>query len=152
MDKYDSREDTIRHINMVGRTIKKLVVEMQRRAVAHDYSKLQSPEKEAFDKTTPLLNGLTYGSAEYKQALASMKPALEHHYANNSHHPEHYENGIDGMDLIDLLEMLVDWYCSSKRHEDGDIFKSLEINKERFGYSDQLASVFKNTLERYIIN
>ena len=32
---------------------------------------------------------LTYGSDEYKACLTEMKPALDHHYAANRHHPEH---------------------------------------------------------------
>lgn len=43
------------------------------------------------------------GCDEYRACLREMKPALEHHYASNSHHPEHYSNGIQGMSLFDLL-------------------------------------------------
>ena len=50
------------------------------------------------------------------------------------------------MSLIDLVEMLADWKAASLRHADGDIIKSLEINKKRFGISDQLAEMFENTV------
>ena len=43
------------------------------------------------------------------------KDGIEHHYAVNSHHPEHYEAGIAGMSLFDLIEMLVDWKAASER-------------------------------------
>jgi len=33
------------------------------------------------------------------------------------------------------------------RHNDGDIMKSIEINKERFGLSDQLAQILRNSVE-----
>jgi len=36
------------------------------------------------------------------------KIAFEHHYANNSHHPE-YHNHLDEMTDIDLIEMVCDW-------------------------------------------
>jgi len=39
---------------------------------------------------TPKLAGSTYGSEEYKAFLGQMKPALDHHYAVNDHHPEHF--------------------------------------------------------------
>ena len=78
-----------------------------------------------------------------------MKPALDHHYAVNSHHPEHYPNGIDDMDLVDLVELTCDWIASSKRHEDGNIYKSISLNKDRFGMSDQLCRILENTVNHY---
>ena len=78
--------------------------------------------------------------------MAKMKPALDHHYANNSHHPEHFENGVDDMTLIDLVEMLADWKAATMRHADGDIWKSLEIQREKLGLSDQLVKIFANTI------
>ena len=74
-----------------------------------------------------------------------MKPALDHHYENNRHHPEHFKNGIKDMTLIDLIEMFCDWKTSSERHESGSILSSIDINKERFGYSEELASILLNT-------
>ena len=78
-----------------------------------------------------------------------MKLAMNHHYAQNSHHPEHYDNGINDMDLIDLIEMICDWKAASERHADGNIFESIKINKQRFNISDQLERIFINTAKRY---
>jgi len=118
---------------------------LNQRSEDHDQSKLVSPEKEVFDKFTPKLATSTYGSEEYKGFLAAMKPALDHHYAKNSHHPEHYENGIQGMSLLDLIEMLCDWKAATMRHNDGDLAKSIEINQKRFGYSEELKGILINT-------
>jgi len=141
----DQRFKTMRHIeavrNHIGLCIKELLV----RAEKHDQSKLESPEKEQFDEFTAKLRGSTYGSPEYKAFLKDMKPTLDHHYANNRHHPEHFKNGIKDMNLIDLLEMLCDWKSSSMRHNDGNILKSIEINQERFGYSEDLRKILENT-------
>jgi hypothetical protein len=115
------------------------------RVTHHDESKLQEPEKSMFDEFTPKLRDSTYGSDEYKGFLAQMGEALQHHYANNRHHPEHFENGVAGMTLVDLVEMLADWKAATERHADGDLGKSLEIQKERFGISDQLSSILHNT-------
>ena len=87
---------------------------------------------------------------EYKSFLAGLKPALDIHYKNNRHHPEHFANGIKDMTLLDLLEMLCDWKASSERHADGDIYRSIEINQSRFGYSDELKTILKNTID-YLI-
>lgn len=143
--KYDSTKDTLEHIKKVSMYLNKAAIEIMERANRHDDSKLKNPEKELFDKLTPKLKNLTYNSKEYKESLKELEPALKHHYENNSHHPEHYENGIDGMDLFDILEMFFDWKAASERHNDGDFKKSIEINKERFNMDEQLYNIFLNT-------
>ena len=147
MEKYNSIYDTMGHINEVRININKVTTKLAERAAIHDVSKIKAPEVDLFDKYTPLLKGVTYGSDLYTQYLKELKVALDHHYANNRHHPEHYENGIQGMSLIDIVEMLCDWLAATKRHADGDIMKSIEINQTRFGYSDDLAMIFKNTVK-----
>lgn len=142
---YDSYHDTQEHINKVRENIGKVQDNLLERALYHDESKLSSPEKEVFDRVTPRLKELTYGSDEYKEQLADMKVALDHHYAANSHHPEHYENGVNGMSLLDVLEMLADWKAATERHTDGNLSKSMDINKERFDISDQLYEILLNT-------
>jgi hypothetical protein len=144
-ERYSSIPETKNHIVMVGRYLSEIIMELYARAAEHDKSKMETPEVEMFDEFTPKLKGMTYGSEEYKQCLAAMAPALAHHYQKNRHHPEHYKNGISGMSLIDLIEMFCDWLAATKRHEDGDIFKSISINAKRFGYDTILASVLKNT-------
>lgn len=144
---YDSRADTLAHIKRVNELMVKCAIELQKRGMIHDDSKLVEPEKSTFDVCTLKLKAMAYGSAEYKAALAELKPALDHHYAANSHHPEHYENGVDGMDLFDLVEMLMDWKAATERMKDGgDIVKSLEINRARFNISPQLESILANTI------
>lgn len=146
MSKYDSAQETQEHINTVAAFLLEIATRLALRSMEHDKSKLESPEKEMFDEATPKLKGLTYGSDEYKRALAEMGEALRHHYANNSHHPEHYENGINGMNLLDLVEMLCDWKAATLRHDDGNLMRSLDINRERFEISEQLTQILENTV------
>jgi len=145
---YDSKADTLLHIKRVNQLLTEASTELIRRANIHDNSKLESPEKELFDEYTPKLKNCTYGSSEYKDFLSGLKVALDHHYKNNSHHPEHYENGVNGFDLFDLMEMFFDWKAAGERHADGNIMKSIEINKERFKLSDQVCDIFKNTVHK----
>lgn len=146
MDKtYDSRPDTMAHIERVQELLCGVSGRLIERANIHDASKVRSPEKEVFDEYTPKLKNLTYGSDEYKIALEGLGVALEHHYANNSHHPQHFLNGVNGMSLFDIMEMFVDWKAAGERHADGNFSESLRINKERFEISDQLADIFENT-------
>ncbi|MBT3209882.1 MAG: hypothetical protein HN347_16180 [Bacteroidetes bacterium] len=145
---YNSKADTLQHIKRVNELLMTAVSELLIRAGKHDNSKFESPEKELFDEYTPKLKDCTYGSDEYKEFLKGLKVALDHHYANNSHHPEHYKNGVNGFDVFDLVEMLFDWKAATERHNNGDIRKSIEINKERFGLSEQLCDILRNTVDR----
>lgn len=143
----ESKFKTMRHIETVRNYLAMVIQEFLERSVKHDQSKLQTPEVEIFEIYTPKLRDCTYGSDEYKGYMKEMKVAIDHHNKNNSHHPEHYEDGINGMNLFDLIEMLCDWKSAGLRHNDGDIYKSLEINKKRFGVDDQLFKVLKNTVD-----
>lgn len=55
-------------------------------------------------------------------------------------------SSINEMNLFDVLEMLIDWVAATKRHNDGDINKSIEINTKRFFLSPQLVEILKNTV------
>lgn len=138
--------DTFRHIERVRNLLNSVQIALMHRQERHDQTKLCSPEVEAFTEYTDKLKSLSYGSAEYNACKAAMKPALDHHYANNRHHPEHFKNGINDMTLIDLIEMLCDWKASSERHTDGNIRKSIEVNGNRFNMTPQLVKIFENTV------
>lgn len=143
----DQRFKTMRHIEAVRNYLTQCVRELLERAERHDQSKLESPEREVFDEFTPKLRGVTYGSEQYRDLCRQMKPAIEHHHKNNSHHPEYYKDGIEGMNLFDLVEMLCDWKAASMRHDDGDVFTSLAINADRFGMSPQLKNILSHTIK-----
>lgn len=145
--RYDSYPETLNHISTVRKYIGAIVKRLWQRAIDHDATKLIEPEKSMYDEHAPKFRSLTYGSAEYRQSLADMGEALNHHYKHNTHHPEHYENGINGMTLLDVFEMLADWKAVTERHADGDMQKSLLINKERFGISEQLLEILQNTIK-----
>lgn len=146
--KYDSKADTLLHIKRVSQLLNEAAIKLIERGNSHDNSKLSEPEKSEFDRLTPLLKTLTYGSEEYKASLTELQVALKHHYANNSHHPEHYENGVNGFDLFDLMEMFFDWKAATERTKGGNIYKSIEHNKKRFDLSEQVCQIFMNTAER----
>lgn len=149
MNRDDVIRSTASHIMRVGEVISERISELSLRAVRHDQSKWSEEEWPAFEVATPRLAYLTYGSPEYKESLNSIRPALNHHNAANSHHPEHFENGINGMQLLDLVEMLCDWKAATERHNDGNIRRSLEINAERFGIDPQLKQILKNSIDAW---
>ncbi|MGI5223550.1 DUF5662 family protein [Actinoallomurus sp. CA-142502] len=146
---YDSTADTLKHAQRVGELMAPLIAELVNRSVRHDRSKTEPPELEVFNEFTPKLRDSTYGCEEYHGHLAAMQAGLEHHYANNRHHPEHHARGISGMTLVDLIEMLADWRAASERHADGSLTKSLTIQRKRFGIDDQLNEILWNTAREY---
>lgn len=145
---YDSTDDTKEHINKVRDAIKQVRSSLAVRGVIHDASKLQEPEKSLYDTYKPRIQEVElefgYGSPEYESMVKELDPAFRHHFENNRHHPEYFENGINGMTLIDLVEMFCDWKAAASRYGKSP---NIESNKKRFGMSDQLAEIFQNTLK-----
>lgn len=149
MEEKDWRSDTEKHIDKVGKYMQHVRVMLGHREDNHDQSKLESPEKELFEEYEDKLSKVTYDSDEYWALMKKLEPAIEHHYKRNRHHPEHWDNGIEDMNLIDIVEMFCDWWAASERHQDGNIFESIEKNKERFDLSDQLVEILKNTVSEF---
>lgn len=142
-----SKLDTMRHIERVQQLILYMIDNLYARAIAHDQSKLESPEVEGFAEAAYQLANVEYNSEEYHASKENLQATLDHHYANNRHHPEHHKEGINDMNLLDLMEMLVDWKAGAERTKNGNIRKSVETNAERFGMSEQLKRIFENTVK-----
>lgn len=145
----DHDSETLKHVNCVRENLWTLIKELDKRAQVHDASKFEEPERSVFAENTPKLAKTEYGTPEYTELLKEVKVAIDHHYAKNTHHPEHWPKGIEDMDLLDLVEMLSDWAAATKRNKNGNIHKSIEINQTRFGISEQLSKIFTNTVNRY---
>lgn len=137
--------DTYEHIRMVQHKMNLLCKELLSRAENHDKSKLESPEVEIFGNA-PDLSSMEYNSPAYKESLDKIKPALDHHYANNRHHPQFFKNGVNDMNILDVVEMLCDWASSCKRNKNGNLRKSIEVNGDRFGMSPQLVKILENSV------
>lgn len=138
--------EAIKHIHRVRYFLYLMIQELDNRARLHDQSKLESPESEIFGEFTPELAKTEYNSPEYKALLEKVKPAIDHHYSKNRHHPEHWPNGINDMTLIDLVEMISDWRAATERNKNGNIRTSIEKNTDRYGMSPQLAQIMQNTV------
>lgn len=146
-DRMDSTFDTQDHIGKVQKRIQEIRANLAARAIKHDASKLEEPEKRGYDQLTTRLADVQYGTDEYRAALEEARDTIAHHYAANDHHPEHYENGIAGMSLPALVEMFCDWRAAADRTKQGSIMASLEHNRVRFGIDDQLYSILVNTVK-----
>lgn len=150
IEELKTNAETQKHVDLVRLLLKDFAIQLLDRGVEHDRSKFSEEELPVFTEYTQKLKGTTYGSDEYKKYLAEMKPALDHHYASNRHHPEHFSDGIRGMTLVDLVEMLFDWWASTQRHADGDIFRSITLNEKRFNIPPELSDIFRNTIKSFV--
>jgi hypothetical protein len=144
-----SEKETLEHKQMVSHYMNLIIRDLIYRAEHHDDSKLGPDEVPYFDEHTETIKDITYNSAKDHETLAKLKPALDHHYTNNRHHPQHFPNGIRDMNLVDVVEMLCDWKASSLRHRDGNILKSLTENQKKFDYSTELEQILENTVQLF---
>lgn len=95
--------ETMLHMARVRDLVNVFVCEMLRRAERHDQTKIQRPEVTVL-VAAPSLAGINYGSPEYAESKRIVAPALEHHYANNRHHPEHFPS----VNTAEITRLLVD--------------------------------------------
>lgn len=139
-----SEADTNDHIASVRININAVIDNLRDRKTAHDASKLQEPELSGYQGLSEALQGLTYGTPEHRAAFAPFKEIVAHHYAHNSHHPEHWHLGVTDMSLLDIIEMLADWKAANDR-SGGDFGHSIQVSVSRFRISEQLHAILINT-------
>jgi hypothetical protein len=141
-----SAEKTLRHIARVQELLSEAAVELLRRGAVHDRSKFDPTEAEPLAQMDELIareGNVPFGSPEYEARKALLGPMLKHHYTANSHHPEHFENGVNGMTLFDVVEMFVDWKAASERGEQSSM--ALAKACEKYAIAPQLADIMRNT-------
>lgn len=142
--------ETHKHVKRVNYFLNLFVIDILKRGQTHDNSKFEEPELSVYAEHTPKLKDVVYGSEEYKSLLKLTKPAIEHHYKENRHHPEYWPNGIDDMTLVDLIELLSDWRAATERNKNGNIRRSLDLNTEKYKISPQLKKILENTIGEYL--
>ena len=143
---------TREHIQDVNTLLLWVAKDFLDRAIYHDKSKLSPEEHEKFSLAATKFKepGNEFGTKGYEKTKEWLGSALRHHYEHNSHHPEHYENGLSDMNLFDLLEMLIDWTAASaKRSETGIL--DFSIAQKQHGLSDELLKIFINTADYFNI-
>lgn len=141
-------ESILKHKASVKNKLIFLAKELEERAKKHDDSKLQQPEVTyliEMDKE----GRKEYGSQEYFDKMKRWEKFFKHHYENNRHHPDHFLNSVEGMNLIDLCEYIVDIISYYDNMHVGDAIKTINEQKDRFKFDDQLTQILKNTLLEY---
>lgn len=141
---YNYMQNLLDHKRLVGLYLQRVTTALFRRAVVHDYSKFAPDEFGPYAAALPRFEKSEYGSDEYKACCESIKPAIEHHFRENRHHPEHFPNGVNDMNLLDVVEMVCDWMAASQRVPGNTL--RLDLQKERFGIDDQLFGLISRTV------
>lgn len=142
----DYKSDVMEHKTRVSIMMSKISRDLVRRGNLHDNSKLKSPEMEIYEAHIDELSNAKFGTDEYTRAMDNIRPALNHHYENNDHHPEHFKDGIFDMNLIQIIEAL----CDIKAVQDkkgGNIIDTLPTWMEQKNIPENYYMVLKNTLE-----
>lgn len=141
----------LEHKDRLSKYLSKFIISLVERSVIHDNSKFDPIEFEPYAYAVEEFKKHPFGTEGYDKIKESLGEAVTHHYANNRHHPEHFETGINEMDLVDLLEMLADWKAASQNQTNGsqDLMKSISIQTEKYGISPQLRQILINTAKNY---
>ncbi len=132
------------HILQVHNNLEQFCEKLDDRGAQHDLSKLQEPEFTIFMNGQEGFENVTFGTPEYKAHIQTILPAIKHHHAHNSHHPEFHLEGVKSMSLADVVEMVCDWKAASDR-EGNDFNISLEICLEKYIESPELRGIIRNT-------
>jgi len=124
------------HVMAVQSNLNKIADALRARATIHDQSKYLMDEFEQFIELKLIARTFPYGSDEYEDSMKGNK-AIKLHFARNSHHPEHYPNGMADMSLLDIIEMVADWRATNEvrlRKQATEISweDSLEVQRKRF--------------------
>lgn len=140
---------TYKHIARVRELLGGFAIEMIRRGDVHDSSKFFPVEMEPLERLQAIIDTegpAVFGTDEYRRRTDMLGSMITHHRANNSHHPEYYENGVSGMDLHDLVEMFFDWKAASERGD--DVCMRLSVACDKYGIFGPLRDVLYNTARR----
>lgn len=141
----ESQKDTIAHVAKVQFNLSAVIANLAERSTVHNRSKFEEPELSGYESLQKSLQGARYGTPDYRAALGAHEGVIMHHYAANTHHPEHWPNGIADMSLLDIIEMLADWKAENDRNG-GDFGHSLDVSIARFHFDDdRIGEILINT-------
>jgi len=152
MEMFEQFTDRLRGMTYGSEEYKQCLEEMKQSALLHHYeNNRHHPEHfegcwqkntEAISRCDHLILALTEMQVQYPDDNYVFKHSLNLIEA----YKKTLESNVNAMNLIDVVEMICDWLAAGKRHADGNIYRSIEINTERFGLSPQLVSILLNTV------
>ena len=144
---FEVLTDIIRHISEVSENLLAMKSDLEKRAIAHDRSKLEALEFDSFVRTRAQFKKANYGTKEYQECTDLIKPAIDHHHKNNRHHTTFHKNGFADMNLLDILEMLADWKAASRRSPSLTFKDSLPRAFNKYKIPENMQRHILNTLQ-----
>jgi len=123
----------IRHQKHLAANVERLIGDLAQRAQMHDQSKLGPDEFPGFVKIHHIARENPIGSDAYEMALRDA-PCIHHHFAENSHHPEHHAS-VEQMGWLDIVEMVLDWKAAADTYGMTTARESLEYQFNRHGFT-----------------
>lgn len=144
---FEVLTDTISHISEVAENLIRMAEDLKARGVAHDRSKFEAIEFDAFVQTRPKFKVANYGTPEYQECVDIIKPSIDHHYKVNRHHTGFFSDGFQSMNLLDILEMLADWRAASRRSPDLTFKDSLPRAYAKYGIPENMQRHIEETLK-----
>lgn len=140
-------QDTMLHkefVNTVGtkfisylesKGLKEDANELRLRIKVHDNSKLLN--KDEFRALTKIINDKQSLKSADKSLSIYKQDAIELHWKNNRHHPEHYEN-IEMMERVDIEEMCCDWMARSLQYNTNLLDFAEKRQADRFHFPEHM--------------
>ena len=138
-------QDTLIHKEFVMKSTEKLAKYLEsvqatrhaqllrQRAVVHDNSKINNRcELIALSK---IINDKSTLRDSSVPISSIMRDAIQLHWQNNAHHPEHFKSMID-MSKLDIMEMCCDWHARSMQYKSDFLSFVKERQEERFHFPD----------------
>lgn len=141
------------HINRVRKWMSAFIAALENRSATHDQSKLEENEILGWIQMDQEPR-YDYGTLEYTSKKERYSWLFDKHYAANRHHPEYFEihkNKEAEMDLIDLIEMICDWVSYKDDIRYTEASKLVEVQCDRFGFSEELKQLMINTIRNNFI-
>jgi len=139
--------DTIVHVSEVAENLEICASNLRQRGHAHDRTKFQPMEFDAFVSTREKLKRAKFGAPEQQECVDTIRQAVDHHHANNQHHVQYYSDGIKDMSLLDILEMICDWRAATRRNSESRFKGFLEVAIKKYNISPELEKIIQTTLK-----
>lgn len=131
--------DQVEHTQLVQKLVWMFINDLMKEVLTHDFSKWQTEEYETFVNSRDSLNKSVSGNEEeYQKILIS--EAVQHHYENNTHHPEYWSNKENSMPLHEIIIMFFDW-ASRTISKNGNLNDFWDYNIKKLNQCEQFHAI-----------
>ena len=155
LEMFEQFTDRLAGMTYGSQEYKNCLEEMKKTALNHHYTNNRhhpeffegcKKDEDAIARCENLIAALKLMSEQQRTRHPDDEHALGQAIDLVQLHKTTLKSNVNGMNLVDVLEMICDWKAATLRHNDGNIYHSIEHNTGRFGLSSQLANILLNTV------